>query len=146
SPASGGEAAFRIECDRVTTGRFDPIVYPGQDNVGHYHDFYGSNAIAGDMTDPTTGTASTCNGGTLNRSVYWVPAMIDLSTYDHSTDPPTFDHVPEMSGPYQRPIQVYYKAGYDGVSASSIRQWFPEGLRIIAGQPGSSMTSGAPMD
>jgi hypothetical protein len=146
-PAPGGDAAMRIECDRVKTGAFDPIVAPGVEgeaNGLHSHDFYGSSAISKDMTDPTSGTGSTCNGGTLNKSVYWVPSMMDTSTWDGVSQ--TFERIPEMSGLYMRPIQVYYKAGYIGVSAASIQQWFPTGLRIIAGQPASSMTSGAEMN
>ena len=37
------EGQYIIRCGLKKTGKFDPIVYPGQRNVSHQHEFYGGN-------------------------------------------------------------------------------------------------------
>jgi hypothetical protein len=76
--------AFRFICGAGGIGQFDPIVYPGQANVGHLHQFYGNTAITKDSTYSSLRQSggSTCNwvgNGTTaaNRSAYWMPALLD---------------------------------------------------------------------
>ena len=99
----------------------DPIVYPGQPGKSHLHAFFGNTGLDANSTATSIATAgnSTCRGGTINRSGYWVPAMID-----------TGDGAPVRPST----LIVYYKTGYRGVKAADVRP-FPPGLRMIAGNP-----------
>ena len=69
--------AFRFICGPGPVGKFDPIVYPGQQGAGHLHQFFGNTAVATDSTYDSLRTAgdSTCNNK-LNRSAYWIPALL----------------------------------------------------------------------
>lgn len=70
--------AFRFSCAPSHLGYNDPIVYPGQSGKSHLHQFFGNtltNAYSTYESLRTTGT-STCNNA-LNRSGYWIPAMIN---------------------------------------------------------------------
>ncbi len=60
----------------------DPIVYPGQPGRSHLHTFFGNTGTNANSTASSIANTgnSTCRGGTLNRSSYWVPAMIDTRT------------------------------------------------------------------
>lgn len=75
--------AFRFICGSAGIGKFDPIVYPGQADTGHLHQFYGNTAINKDSTFNSLRTTggSTCNWinttTAANRSAYWMPAMLD---------------------------------------------------------------------
>jgi Domain of unknown function (DUF1996) len=116
--ASDGTGAFRIVCMYSHMNFDDAIVYPGQPGRSHLHTYFGNTGADANSTHLSlrhTGNA-TCNGGILNRSAYWVPAVID--TRSGSAIAP-------------RSNIVYYKTGYS-VPAASI-QPFPTGLRMIAG-------------
>ncbi|VXC87914.1 DUF1996 domain-containing protein [Sphingomonas sp. 8AM] len=70
--------AFRFLCSAGDVKRDDPIVFPGQPGKSHLHQFFGNtgaNAYSTYATLRTTGE-STC-GNILNRSAYWIPAMLD---------------------------------------------------------------------
>ena len=78
SAAPDNVGAFRFVCQAGPIGRFDPIVYPGQKNVGHLHQFFGNTDVAPDSSYEslrTTGDSTCLNK--LNRSAYWIPAMLD---------------------------------------------------------------------
>lgn len=112
------DGAFRIRC-RVTKFAFDdPIVYPGQPGASHLHVFFGNTEVSATSTSQSlaNGGNSTCLGGTLNRTAYWAPALID-----------------QRSGVVQTPVvgTFYYKTGYN-MDPRSIRA-LPAGLRMIAG-------------
>jgi len=116
--------AFRIPCAYSHMAFDDPIVYPGRPGAAHLHTFFGNtgtNAASTEQSIRDTGN-STCLGGTINRTAYWVPSMIDTST--------------------GKPIApdgsiFYYKQGYT-LAPSSVIQPMPAGLRMIAGDPTSS--------
>jgi Domain of unknown function (DUF1996) len=114
-------AAFRISCTPSHMGFDDPIVNqtPGTQNLSHLHVFTGNSSVNynTDITvDPqTTVVNASCDGGTLNRSMYWTPAMVDTTTGVA---------VP----PYQ--WQVYYKN--DGLPPNSLNT-IPVNLRMIGG-------------
>ncbi|MFT3812137.1 MAG: DUF1996 domain-containing protein [Acidovorax sp.] len=97
----------------------DPILYPGQPGVSHLHVFFGNTDTNANSTASSIASSgnSTCFGGILNRTAYWVPAMID-----------TKDGRPLQP----QSSQFYYKTGYNGVVPSSV-QSMPQGLRMIAG-------------
>lgn len=79
-PPEAGDplGAFRMTCQAGQINADDPIVYPGK--VGgspHLHQWFGNtaaNALSTYRSLRTTGEG-TCNGP-LNRSAYWMPAMI----------------------------------------------------------------------
>jgi hypothetical protein len=120
--------AFRIVCQYSHMAFDDPIVYPGRPGASHLHTFFGNtgaNATSNAQSILGTGN-STCDGGTVNRSAYWVPTMIDTTT-----GKPV---VPDGA-------VFYYKQGYL-LNPSSIIQPLPAGLRMIAGDPTSSRPGG----
>jgi hypothetical protein len=113
-----GSGSFRTTCGVASFGFVDPIVYPGRANASHLHVFFGNAGVTGHTTPESVAGSgnSTCRGGTLNRSAYWAPAVVDART-----------------GQVQTPDEAvfYYKTGYN-VAPTSIRP-FPAGLRMIAG-------------
>ena len=129
-PSGPGDiGSFRTTCAPSHMLFDDPIVYPGQPGKSHLHVFFGNTAANGNSTVASiAGTGnSTCRGGTVNRSAYWVPAMIDTRTGGPV--------VPDDLG-------VYYKTGYNGIAPSAVNA-FPAGLRMIAGD-GKNAAPGGP--
>lgn len=123
-----GTGAFRTFCAFSHMAFDDPIVFPGQPGRSHLHAFFGNTGTNGNSTATSIATSgnSTCRGGTLNRSSYWVPAMID--TRDGTPVRPSESH-------------FYYKTGYLGVVPSTV-QPFPAGLRMIAGDTRNAAPGG----
>lgn len=110
--------AFRIGCE-YSHGNFDdPIVWPGLTGASHHHTFFGNTSINAYSTSEgiLKEGNSTCAGGILNRSGYWMPSLINTA-----------------NGAPQKPsvVVVYYKA-IDEKSGMHIRPP-PAGLRMIAG-------------
>lgn len=106
------KGAVRIVCEFSHMNFDDAIMYPGQQGKAHLHAYFG-NADANYLSTPesirTTGK-STCTGGIMNRSAYWMPAIIDDAT----------------GAPVKpRITQAYYKHG--------VVQEIPRGLRMISG-------------
>ncbi|MBL0116025.1 MAG: DUF1996 domain-containing protein [Sphingomonadales bacterium] len=70
--------AFRFICNASHLSYDDPIVYPGQPGKSHLHQYFGNTSADANSTFTslrTTGS-STCNSP-LNRSAYWMPAMMN---------------------------------------------------------------------
>ena len=70
--------AFRMSCKASHNAYDDPIVYPGQPGKSHLHTFFGNtktDAYSTYQSLRTTGE-STCHSK-LNRSAYWVPALMN---------------------------------------------------------------------
>ena len=116
--------AFRIPCSFSHMAFDDPIVYPGVPGAAHLHTFFGNTATSATSTAESIRTSgnSTCRGGTINRSAYWVPSMIDTKTGKPI--------VPDFAG-------IYYKQGY-ALNPPTLIQPLPVGLRMIAGDPTSN--------
>ena len=113
--------AFRIPCAFSHMAFDDPIVFPGRPGASHLHTFFGNtgtNAMSTAESIRGSGN-STCLGGTINRTAYWVPTMIDTATGKPI--------VPDAA-------IFYYKQGYV-LSPSSIIHALPQGLRMVAGDP-----------
>jgi hypothetical protein len=74
------EGSFRFVCSPAHTGNFDPIVYPNGVSP-HGHQFFGNNSVTANSTYTslrTTGETTCGNASTpVNRSAYWLPAMLD---------------------------------------------------------------------
>jgi hypothetical protein len=74
--------AFRFICGAGQLSNDDPIVFPGQHGKSHLHQFYGNlgtNANSTYKSQRTSG-GSSC-GNELNRSGYWMPALLDGKGY-----------------------------------------------------------------
>ena len=70
--------AFRFLCKPTHLAYDDPIVFPGQIGRSHLHMFFGNTLADANSTYDslrTTGESS-CNNK-LNRSAYWMPALLD---------------------------------------------------------------------
>ena len=123
-PTPSDLGAFREPCSFSHMAFDDPIVYPNKPGASHLHTFFGNSQLnAASTVDSVMGAGdSTCMGGTLNRSAYWVPTLIDIRT----GQPMVADGA-----------LFYYKTGHLGVRSETI-QAFPKGLRIIAGDSGKT--------
>lgn len=77
-PVDPAEGAFRFICEPSHNAYDDPIVFPGQPGKSHLHTFFGNTLTDADSTYASLRTTgdSTCNN-ILNRSAYWVPAMMN---------------------------------------------------------------------
>lgn len=78
---NASDKKFRSLCAPDKFGFFDSVLAFNRPNWGHLHQFFGNTAANYDSTYfslRTTGD-STCGGRRLNRSAYWIPAMIDGS-------------------------------------------------------------------
>jgi hypothetical protein len=116
-PDDSNVGAFRISCEYSHMSYDDPIVYPGQPGRSHLHTFFGNTAANAHSTASSllsTGN-STCTGGTINRSSYWVPSLINTSN----------------GAPLLSSGAIFYYKG-NGQVPSTISA-MPNGLRMIAG-------------
>ena len=123
-PNDSDIGAFRTVCDFSHMAFDDPIVYPGQPGRSHLHAFFGNTGIDANSTAESIARSgnSTCRGGTINRTGYWAPAVID--TRDGAPVKPDL-------------LVVYYKTGYHGIAPKAV-QPIPPGLRMIAGDSSAS--------
>ena len=110
--------AFRMQCSLAKYAFDDPIVYQNQPNASHLHIFFGNTGVDAYSTTQsiTTTGNSTCSGGTLNRTAYWMPAVFDKTNSTAVTP---------------AEATIYYKSGLN-VDYTKI-QPMPTGLRIVAG-------------
>ena len=113
---------FRVKCEVSHFAFDDPIVFPGNPGRAHLHMFFGNteaNAYSTFESLLNTGTG-TCNGEDLNRTAYWVPAMLDS----------------EGNALIPEQIMVYYKNDNFRLNgANELVEPFPDNLQIIAGNP-----------
>ena len=116
---------FRVKCEVSHFAFDDPIVFPNQPGRAHLHMFFGNteaNAYSTFESLLNTGTG-TCNGEDLNRTAYWVPAMLDS----------------EGNALIPHQIMVYYKNDNFRLNgANELVEPFPDNLRMIAGNPGAT--------
>ena len=153
-PANGWRGILRINCDFSHEAYDDPLVYPGRAWAAHLHRFYGLFDVNAGSTVASmhravldaNGRVSSCQGNDLNRSAYWVPALL-APDYDGSGTrridrfgQPAWESVAAVVGADDEAHEVfYYSAGIDQLSAI---QPLPTGLSMIAGD--MRATPGAP--
>jgi Domain of unknown function (DUF1996) len=120
-PSLDGTGNFRVICNWSHMNYDDPIVYPGRTGVAHLHSFFGNTGANASSTPASLLSSgnSTCQGGTLNRSSYWVPSILDGSGQPV---------VPDSN-------MIYYKQGYQGLTREQIVSTLPNGLEMVAGNP-----------
>ena len=119
STADEPSGAFRTLCTFSHLAYDDPIVYPGQPGKSHLHMFFGNASADADSTYESlrAGGGGSCQGGPINRTGYWAPAMFDAAGKVVVPDD----------------LIVYYKGEYaDSAGITSIAE-LPPGLRMIAG-------------
>lgn len=77
--ATRPHAKFRIKCEFSHLNYDDPILFPGDPKAAHLHMYFGNTHADADSTYETLIDKgnSTCNGGELNRTAYWVPALLN---------------------------------------------------------------------
>jgi hypothetical protein len=147
--AQSWRGIFRINCDFAHTGYHDAIVFPSQANAAHLHRFYGNTLVDqnSDLTSLFTTGESSCQGNTLNRSAYWVPALL-APAYDPNTatrlpdaqGEPAWKNVPAVVGNDEEAHEIFYDSA--GVNNLESIQPIPLGLIMITGnsmgQPGNA--------
>lgn len=128
-PAPDPRGAFRITCAFSHFLFDDPLVKPGIPGGSHGHTFAG-NGGANAYSDVANlrGAGSSCAGGGINQSAYWVPGMVDTSTG-------------EVLRPHS--VLIYYKCDYQ-LSASECAniQAPPPGMAMIAGSMANTALAG----
>jgi len=114
-----GSGSFRVFCEFSHLAYDDPIVFPNKPGAAHLHMFFGNtNANAYSTADSLLNSgSSTCNGQELNRTAYWVPALIDING----------------NVPIPDDVLVYYKAYYGTDSDPGPTEVYPPGMRLISG-------------
>lgn len=123
APGVNGTGDFRTVCEPANYLFDDPIVYPGQPGKAHLHSLFGNTGGNANSTYDSLGQGnSTCRGGTVNQSLYWVSSIVDMAT-----SLPVKDRV----------ALVYYKQG-NGDLHPELVQAFPRGLKMIAGDPNAT--------
>ncbi len=122
--ATGG--AFRILCKPSHMSTDDPVVFPNQKGAAHHHTFYGNTSTnyASDLNNMSSVGNSTCNGGIVNRSAYWMPSMINTATNRVV--------LPEVA-------IFYYKTGNTPSGHINVP---PKGLRMISGNGKATSEAG----
>ncbi len=112
-----GTGAFRTHCLETHVAFDDPLVHPGRPGAAHEHVFLGNPTVDAFTTQETLldATETRCDGGTINRSGYWMPSLYDANGERIR---------------YVDPL-IYYKTGYHLPPASIVAP--PAGLQMIAG-------------
>lgn len=112
-----GTGAFRTHCLETHVTFDDPLVHPGRPGAAHEHVFLGNPTVDAFTTQETLLEAAEtdCDGGTINRSAYWMPSLYDANRERIR---------------YVDPL-IYYKTGYHVPPESIVPP--PEGLQMIAG-------------
>jgi hypothetical protein len=126
-PSGDSTGNFRAVCQFSHMNYDDPIVHPGKPGAAHLHTYFGNVGARFDSTGPSllaTGN-STCDGGTLNRSSYWIPTIM-------AADGTPI--VPDSN-------MIYYKSGYQGIEPQNVVQSLPNGLKMVAGNPSATTTA-----
>lgn len=75
------DGKLRFLCKYSHVAYDDPIVAPGVPGAAHLHLFYGNTLTNASSTYNSLRSSGdgTCDGGPLNRTAYWMPAMLDSS-------------------------------------------------------------------
>ncbi len=129
-PSGDNTGNFRVNCLFSHMNFDDPIVYPGRKNAAHLHTYFGNVGANSSSTGASLLASgnSTCDGGTLNRSSYWIPSVVDASGKPVA---------PEAN-------MVYYKSGYQGVTPDKVVGKLPNGLQLVSGNPKATTSQGEP--
>jgi hypothetical protein len=121
---------FTVNCAPLTIQRSDPIVQPGIPSA-HVHSVVGGNAFQRNMgpMDALKANSTTCDKG-LDHSNYWVPQLYHLRA-DKMYEMVPFGH----NAVYYQLRACDYAPGLKNCKGSKIPMAFPDGFRMVAGDP-----------
>lgn len=123
--------AFRISCLTSHWSFDDPIVKPRQSGMTHLHLFFG-NTTTDAQRDPAKMDEygrSTCSGGTINRTGYWVPIPIYHCPLGEVGCTRARDGEVQVT----TVNNAYYKVEEQNNAAIKGVTWWPKGFQMIAG-------------
>ncbi|MCA9329041.1 DUF1996 domain-containing protein, partial [Candidatus Saccharibacteria bacterium] len=114
--AHNSQGQFRFYCQYSHFNYDDPILYPGQPGKAHLHMYWGNGNVTGNtnVNSLVNSGGSTCQGYEVNRTGYWMPAMLDGNNKAV---------IPET-------ILMYYKTALNNAAQTKVK---PQGLKMIAG-------------
>jgi hypothetical protein len=127
---AASEASWNVTCTSSHWAPNDPIVFPNQPGKSHLHTFY-----ANKTTDAATTTQSLLNSGPstctrefqdADKSAYWIPALYKKSANGTLTEL-------KPAQPKDFSMTIYYRRA-GGTTGPKVTA-FPQGLRMIAGDP-----------
>jgi hypothetical protein len=123
--------AFRFICNPGQISADDPIVFPGQPGKSHLHQFYGNTSANAYSTYQSLRSSgqSTCMSP-LNRSAYWMPAMLDGKG---NVVRPDYISIYYKRRPSSDPSVQAWKPAPDANKSMGIATSLPNGLRFIFG-------------
>lgn len=140
----GWKGIMRINCEFDQASYDDPVRYPGVAAGGVLSMFYGHKNVDR-LTNHETllnSDEAGCSGSTLNRSAYWMPALL-APKYNTSTGArvldaagaPAWDVVKAKVGEGDRSAAAAHEVFYYSAAVSDVNSiWTPPmGLRIVAG-------------
>ena len=116
--SNGGGGDFRLGIQPSHINADDPIVFPNQQGKAHTHCFFANKSVNYQTTPASLlhGSITSASGGSINRSAYWAPCMIDTATNT-----------------------ILYPAGgnfyYKSSAPIDMTEPIPQGLIGIAGNP-----------
>lgn len=115
-------SAFRTWCSFSHFSYDDPIVFPGQQGAAHLHMFFGNTATDFNSTGQSliNSGGSTCDGGVLNRTGYWVPALLDGN--ENAV-------IPQSLFVYYKTFRDRQVTDFPNIQDAEV---FPEGLRFLS--------------
>lgn len=147
----GWKGIFRINCEFDHAAYDDPIVFPGMSGHAHLHMFYGAKNVDAHTTFDSLFRSSeaSCSGGVLNRSSYWVPALLapqyasDGTQAKDASGEPVWQVVPAKVGEGDRSAAAAHEVIYYSAAVSDLGsiEAPPIGLRIVAGTAATSPSS-----
>jgi hypothetical protein len=138
-PSADPVGAFRMFCAAGQLLKDDPMVYPGQTNGSpHLHQFFGNlgaNANSNYTSLRTTG-GTTCGQSStpINRSAYWMPAMLDGAGH---VVKPDYMNLYYKRMPKSDPLNKSPDLGGTGIQTD-----LPNGIRFVFGANMKTMTDG----
>jgi hypothetical protein len=121
-PPDDGYPAFRKFCQFSHLAYADPILDPGNDRFMHLHMFFGNTGADHRSTYESLRTTGdgTCDGGPINRTSYWMPAVFDEQHRVVVPDKFLLYYKGEIAS-------VWAQGGLSGIAP------YPNGLRLVAG-------------
>jgi hypothetical protein len=142
--AGGWKGIMRVNCEFDHAAYNDPLTAQGKANGSVLNMFYGSKNIDSQTTFDTlfSNPQAGCSGSTLNRSAYWMPALLapkyNQVTGQRLTDAtgaPAWDVVKAKLGEGDRSAAAAHEVFYYSAAVSNLASiWAPPlGLRMVAG-------------
>lgn len=140
----GWKGIMRINCEFDHAAYDDPLQLPGKPGASVLNMFFGGKNVDSKTTveSLTATTGAGCSGSTLNRSAYWMPALL-APKYNHvdgkraldAGGAPVWEVVKPKVGEGDRSAAAAHEVFYYSAAVSNLNSiWAaPLGLRMVAG-------------